>query len=137
VADGLDRPPVTIVVAAAVVLRDASYLVTRRLEGTHLEGCWEFPGGKCEPHETHSECLVREIREELDCAAAVGERLLTVAHDYADRRVELHFFRCTIDGDPQPMLGQEIRWVPRAELRTLEFPPADDELIDLLTRTEG
>lgn len=128
---------VTIVVAAAVVARGAQYLVTRRLKGTHLEGCWEFPGGKCEPGETHGECLVREIREELNCAATIGERLLTVGHDYADRRVELHFFRCTLDGEPQPMLGQEIRWVPRAELRTLEFPPADDELIDLLTRTEG
>ena len=122
----------TVVVTAAVVERDSSYLVTRRLVGTHLEGFWEFPGGKCEPGESHAECLAREIREELGCAISVGEKLLAVAHDYSDRTVELHFFRCELAGEPQPLLGQEIRWALRSELPGLEFPPADDELIRLL-----
>jgi 8-oxo-dGTP diphosphatase len=121
-----------IVVAAAVVERDSRYLVTRRLRGTHLEGFWEFPGGKCETGESHEDCLVREIREELGCAVTAGEKLLSVAHDYPERTVELHFFRCDLDADPMPLLGQEIRWVSRAELRVLEFPPADVELIRLL-----
>jgi hypothetical protein len=34
--------------------------------------------------------------------------------------------------DPHPQLGQQMRWVPRAELAMLRFPPADDELIALL-----
>jgi hypothetical protein len=46
--------------------------------------------------------------------------------------VELHFFRCELGGQPQPLLGQEIRWVGRLELRALEFPPADEELIRML-----
>jgi 8-oxo-dGTP diphosphatase len=121
-----------IVVAAAVVERDSRYLVTRRLRGTHLEGFWEFPGGKCETGETHVECLVREIREELGCAVRVGEKLLSVAHDYPERTVELHFFRCDLGADPRPLLGQEIRWISRVELRELAFPPADVELIRLL-----
>jgi 8-oxo-dGTP diphosphatase len=121
-----------IVVAAAVVERDSRYLVTRRLRGTHLAGFWEFPGGKCETGETHVECLVREIREELGCAVRVGEKLLSVAHDYPERTVELHFFRCDLGADPRPLLGQEIRWISRLELRELAFPPADVELIRLL-----
>ena len=72
---------------------------------------WEFPGGKCEAGETHAACLRREILEELGCDAEVGEKLLTVAHDYADRPVELHFFRCEMTGEPAPLLGQDIRWV--------------------------
>ena len=52
---------------------------------------------------------------------SVGEKLLTVAHDYPDRRVELHFFRCEMAGEPQPLLGQEIRWVRRAELEASNF----------------
>ena len=122
-----------IVVAAAVVERDGRLLVTRRLRGTHLEGCWEFPGGKCERDESHSDCLVREIREELGCGVLVGDELLAVAHDYDDRTIELHFFRCDVDGEPQPLLGQEIQWIARARLATLEFPPADAELIRLLS----
>ena len=125
-------PETTVVVAAAVVQRGESYLVTRRLRGTHLEGMWEFPGGKCEAGETHTACLRREILEELGCAADVGERLLTVAHDYGDRSVELHFFRCEMAGEPAPLLGQEIRCVTRAELRGLDFPPADADLIRML-----
>jgi mutator protein MutT len=123
-----------IAVSAAVVERRSRYLVTRRLLGTHLEGCWEFPGGKCEPGETHAGCLVREIREELGCEVIVGEELLSMAHEYPERTVELHFFRCEVAGDPRPLLGQEIRWIPRQDLTTLEFPPADAELIRLLTR---
>jgi 8-oxo-dGTP diphosphatase len=122
-----------IVVTAAVVERHANYLVTRRLRGTHLEGFWEFPGGKCEPGESHTACLVREILEELGCGVTVGEELLAVAHEYSDRTVELHFFRCDLTGEPKPLLGQEVRWVSRSELLALDFPPADDELIRLLS----
>jgi hypothetical protein len=37
-------------------------------------------------------------------------------------------------GEPRPMLGQEMRWVRREELAALEFPPADTELIKILTQ---
>jgi mutator protein MutT len=121
-----------IVVTAAVVERTGAYLVTRRLRGTHLEGLWEFPGGKCEEGETHEGCLVRELREELGCEAVVGAKLLEVAHEYPERTVELHFFRCDLKGQPQPLLGQEIRWVAGTDLRALDFPPADEALIQML-----
>jgi 8-oxo-dGTP diphosphatase len=128
-----DRP--TIVVTAAVVRRENGYLVTRRLRGVHLENLWEFPGGKCEPGETHERCLRREIAEELGARAQVGPQILEVSHDYPDRTIELHFFECTLLGDPTPLLGQEIRWVAPGELGLLEFPPADAELIAMLQDT--
>lgn len=122
-----------VVVTAAVIERDGRFLVTRRQRGAHLEGYWEFPGGKCEVGETHASCLTREIAEELDASIRVGEELLSTAHTYPDRVIELHFFTCDMDGEPRPMLGQEMRWVSRADLPALEFPPADEELIRLLT----
>lgn len=122
-----------IIVAAAVVEQDSRYLVTRRLRGTHLEGFWEFPGGKCEAAETQAQCLVREIREELGCDVTIGEKLLSVAHTYPERTVELHFFRCELGAEPRPLLGQEIRWVSRGDLQSLDFPAADAELIRLLS----
>ena len=125
-------PDRRIVVSAAVIERDGTFLLTRRLQGTHLAGKWEFPGGKCDPGETEIACLVREIREELGCDVDVGERMLSVSHDYEDRTVELHFFRCGLSGEPRPLLGQEMRWAARGELRSLDLPPADDELIRLL-----
>jgi 8-oxo-dGTP diphosphatase len=123
-----------IVVTAAVIFRDDCYLVTRRQPGVHLEGFWEFPGGKCEADESLAACLARELREELDVEARIGREIHVVTHRYADRDIELHFFECHLTRDPQPQLGQDMRWVARAELQALEFPPADAELIRLLSR---
>src|SRR5690242_12967311 len=99
------------IVVAAVVERDGTFLVTRRQSGVHLEGYWEFPGGKCEPGETHAACLIREMREELAVDVTVGAEILSTGHRYADRRVELHFLRCDLHGDPRPQQGQAMRWV--------------------------
>ena len=124
----------TIVVSAAVVRRDGRYLVTRRPRGVHLEGLWEFPGGKCEAGESVVTCLRRELQEELGTDAIVREELLSVTHHYPERSVELHFLACELTREPAPLLGQEVRWVAGDELRSLQFPPADDELIALLER---
>ncbi len=123
----------TIVVTAAVIEREDCFLVTRRLKGTHLAGTWEFPGGKCEPGESLHDCMRRELREELAVDCVVGDEIFTVSHDYDDRRVELHFFACTLLGEPRPQLGQQMQWVSREHLRSLEFPPADAELIEKLS----
>lgn len=127
-----DRVTNAIVVAAAIVERDGSFLVTRRLQGTHLAGTWEFPGGKCEAGESLVDCLRRELREELGVDAEVGGEVLQVSHDYGDRQIRLHFLRCVLHGDPVPQLGQDMRWVDRRLLNPREFPPADAELIQLL-----
>jgi 8-oxo-dGTP diphosphatase len=121
-----------IIVAAAVVRREDAFLVTRRLAGVHLEGYWEFPGGKCEVGESLSDCLNREMLEELGTEVRAGREILATEHEYPERVVALHFMECELLGDPRPLLGQEMKWVSRQELRSLRFPPADDELIRLL-----
>ena len=123
-----------ILVAAAVIRRHDEYFVTRRHAGVHLEGLWEFPGGKCDAGETLAECLRREIKEELDAEIVVGDELLAVSHSYPDREVELRFFDCELKGNPRPMLGQQMRWVKAEDFTTLAFPPADGELLELLRR---
>ena len=124
-----------IVVLAAVVHRDGRFLVTRRLADGHLPGLWEFPGGKCEPGESHEECLAREMFEELNVRAEIGDEILVTEHAYPERVVRLHFRWCRFDDEPLPMLGQEMQWVSKEELRTLPFPEADRELIELLTKS--
>ena len=123
-----------ILVVAAVIERDGRFLVTLRPEGTHLGGRWEFPGGKVHVSETHPEALRRELFEELDIVAEVRELIHSVRHAYPEKTVELHFYRCGFAGEPKPMMGQEMRWVPRAELASLPFPEADADLISILGR---
>jgi mutator protein MutT len=124
-----------IVVVAAVIERQNTFLVTQRPAGTHLAGLWEFPGGKLEPSETHAQGLQRELREELGVEVEVGDLEFYTAHDYSDRTVALYFYRCAIAGPPDARMGQQMRWVPREELPTLGFPPADEELIRRLVTT--
>jgi 8-oxo-dGTP diphosphatase len=125
-----------IVVVAAVVEHQGQFLVARRLEGTHLAGYWEFPGGKVLPGETHEQALQREIVEELSTGIAGIQKIFSTSHAYAERIVDLHFYRGELTGAPQPALGQELRWISRAEFASLEFPPADAELIARLVNDQ-
>jgi mutator protein MutT len=123
-----------ILVVAAIIEQDDAFLLTRRQKGVHLEGLWEFPGGKVDEGETHEQALRRELREELDVDADVQELRFHTTHDYGDRSVALYFYQCRLRGTPQPLLGQEMRWVPRGDLSMLGFPPADTELIEMLMK---
>jgi mutator protein MutT len=117
-----------IVEVAAALIQDGAgrYLITRRRAGTHLEGLWEFPGGKREPGETLEACLARELAEELSATFAVGARVDTVRWDYPEKTVILHFFRCRLEaGTIVPREAQEMVWVTPAELHAYTFPPAD------------
>ena len=127
--------PERLVVTAAVIERDGAFLLTRRLDGTHLAGHWEFPGGKLHAGETLEACLAREIREELDAGVDVGSEILATVHDYPDRSIELRFFRCALTSEPRPTMGQEMRWVALSDLAEVQLPPADDELVRMLTGT--
>ena len=121
--------PERIVVVAAVIERDGRFLVARRLAGTHLAGCWEFPGGKVHDGETQPEALRREVSEELDAGIVNVRPIFHTDHVYPERVVELHFYRGELTGEPRAMLGQELRWISRHEFAALEFPPADTKLI--------
>jgi 8-oxo-dGTP diphosphatase len=125
-----------LVVVAAVIEESGRFLLTQRPPGGHLAGMWEFPGGKTQQDEPHAEALRREIREELDADVSVMDLVLQTTHRYPDRTVALYFYRCLLLGVPRALLGQQMRWVPREELSSLPFPPADTELIGLLAGGE-
>ena len=126
--------PLLIEVAAAIIQDDTGrYLITQRRRGSHLEGLWEFPGGKREPDESLEACLRRELTEELSATFSVGERLETIRWEYPDRAVVLHFYRCRLDsGVIAPLEDQAMAWVEPARLSDYAFPPADRKLIERL-----
>jgi len=125
-------------VAAGIILRGTYVLIAKRLPDAHLGGMWEFPGGTREEGETLEECLVREIREELDLTVRVGRRSHTVTENYPDREVTLHFFYCVpVAGTPEALGCAEFRWVPCHELDQYEFPPADRPVLEQLKVVRG
>jgi 8-oxo-dGTP diphosphatase len=118
-----------VIVVAAVIEIEQKFLVARRLRGTHLEGYWEFPGGKVREAETLEQALCREIREELNSGISDLKKIFQTSHAYPERTIDLHFFRGTLTSPPEPALGQELRWIARDEFSILAFPPADAELL--------
>jgi len=121
------------VVAALIRDNAGRYLITRRRKGTHLEGLWEFPGGKREPDESLEESLGRELTEELGASFAVDDRVETIRWAYPEKIVVLHFFNCRLAaGTIAPQEGQLMEWVAPKDLRRFDFPPADAALLSRL-----
>lgn len=118
------------VVVAAVIERGGRILVSQRGMGAGQPGRWEFPGGKREKGERDPDALTREIREELGVEVDVGPRIWTARAG----PLELRFFRCGwLEAQrPRPLGSVQFRWVPRADLLALQFPPADAGLVSAL-----
>ena len=77
-------------VAIGLVWKEGRLLIARRPEGVHLGGLWEFPGGKIDPGESPSECLLRELREEMGIEAEVTGTREIIPFTYPERLVRLH-----------------------------------------------
>ena len=119
-----------VVVAAAVVLRDGLVLLTRRAEGQHLAGLWEFPGGKLEEGESPEQALARECREECAIEVEVVEILDVTHHRYPEKDVLLLFYRCEwVSGDVQHLQVADHAWVAPAEIDAYPLPPADERVV--------
>ena len=122
-------------VAAGLIHRDGRYLIARRKAGVHLAGYWEFPGGKREAGETLEECLRRELREELNVHVGRPVPYRVVRHEYPEKVVELHFFRCAIEsGEAEALDCAELCWVLPEEFPRFKFPPADGVILESLQR---
>jgi mutator protein MutT len=117
-------------VTAGLIFRDGRLLLTKRPQGKHLAGFWEFPGGKQEENESLEACLEREIKEELGLEVHAGKHVLTIDHDYQGQSISLHLFECAeIRGEPKPLESPEIRWVLPQELSQYRLPPPDLEIL--------
>ncbi|UCH74261.1 MAG: 8-oxo-dGTP diphosphatase MutT [Rhodospirillales bacterium] len=127
--------PILLVAAVALVDIDGRVLVTRRPEGKHMAGLWEFPGGKIHDGETPEGALIREMREELaiDTAESCLAPLTFASHAYDEFHLLMPLYVCRRwKGTVTPLEGQELKWVRPNALRDYEMPPADAPLVAIL-----
>ena len=119
-------------VVAAIIKKDNKIFSTQRGYGEYKDW-WEFPGGKIEPGETPEAALVREIREELDAGIEVGNLLKTIEWDYPEFHLTLHCYMCSLLSDALHLNEHEAaRWLRADELRSVNWLPADDQLLPLI-----
>ena len=119
----------------AGVLRDplGRVLIAQRPPGTHLAGCWEFPGGKLRPGEEAYSALRRELREELGIEVIAARPFVRYCHEYPDRVVLLDVWWITeYSGEPSGMEGQSVRWESVERLMDAGLLAADRPIVDAL-----
>jgi 8-oxo-dGTP diphosphatase len=126
----------TVVVAAAVVRDGERLLLTKRPSGAHLEGLWEFPGGKLEEGEAPEAALVRECLEECGIDVVVEDILDVAFHRYPKKDVLLLFYACRLGArrEVQHLEVVDHAWALPSELDRFELPPPDARLVAKLQR---
>lgn len=126
-------------IVTAGVIHDSSgkVLIARRPANGLLGGMWEFPGGKVHPGERLEECLIRELKEELDIDCQVGNPLGTYRHAYTHFRVTLHAYECQIiQGIPTPLSADELNWVELDDLEKYPMGKLDRMITSRVIRNE-
>jgi len=120
----------TLVVAGLVLGDDGRVLITQRRADQALPLQWEFPGGKVEPAEAPVDALVRELREEIGVAVAVGRIWDVLFHAYPDFDLVMLVYACrVISGEPLPVEVAAVAWAAPAELDGWDILPADRPLV--------
>ena len=121
----------------AGVLCDAQgrVLLAQRPPGKHLEGMWEFPGGKLEPGESPQYALMRELLEELDVQIQPqdGTPLIRIPWRYGERGLLLDAWTFTRwQGTPQSLEGQALQWQMPCDVDLATLAPADRPILQVL-----
>lgn len=120
------------VVAAIIHDAEGRIFATQRGYGEFKDG-WEFPGGKIETGETPEEALRQEIWEELETRIEVERLMETVEYDYPQFHLTMHCFLCRVESGRLELKEHEAaRWLTKEELGSVDWLPADLQIIDKL-----
>ena len=124
---------ITQVVVAVIVNKAQQVCISLRHKDAHQGGLWEFPGGKIEKNESIEQALVREIKEELNLDISSSRPLITITHQYTDKKVRLYVNKILdYQGEATGMEGQAVKWVSVSELSDYDFPEANTPIIKSL-----
>ena len=117
-------------VVAAIIHDDEGRIFATQRGYGEWKDYWEFPGGKMEPGESPEEALRREIWEELVTRIAVERLEDTVDWDYPAFHLTMHCYLCrVVSGRLELKEHEAARWLAREELESVNWLPADWELI--------
>ncbi|HEX5792011.1 MAG TPA: 8-oxo-dGTP diphosphatase MutT [Rheinheimera sp.] len=118
-------------VAVGVIVRHQQVLLALRSTKQHQGGKWEFPGGKVERDETVVQALTRELQEEVAITVRQSQAFMQLEYAYPEKTVLLDIYLVTaFDGEPHGREGQPLRWLDIAELGNIEFPDANQPIVE-------
>ena len=119
----------TIEIASAIILQNENgeqkLFAAKRNYGEY-KGFWEFPGGKLEVGENPSDCVIREMREELSLDVFVLREVETIEYDYPAFHLKMHCMLCEIaSGTMTLSVHDEVRMLSKDTLYSVKWLPAD------------
>lgn len=124
-------------VVAAIIKRKDKILITRRGPTKHLAGYWEFPGGKKEVNESTEQCLIREIKEELEISINILNFFMETIYHYPNKSILLKSYICNIESGVIKLNDHDkIEWIMESEFINFKFAPADIPFINALTNSK-
>lgn len=116
----------TIKVLCAILEQHNRVLVTQRSPEMTQPLLWEFPGGKLEAGENEMECLIREVKEELNLEIEPLTRLTPSEHTYPDTKVLLIPYICAyVRGVIQLAEHRSYQWAELSDLTRYNWCEAD------------
>lgn len=122
-------------VVAALIVKDGRFMICQRPANKKRAFLWEFVGGKVEKGESKEQALVRECREELGVTVRPGALFCEVDHDYPDISVRLSvYYADIVEGEPQKLEHEDIRWITTCEIPLYEFCPADKDILEKIKK---
>ncbi len=122
-------------VAAAIIKKGETFLVCKRDANDSCPLLWEFPGGKKEQGETIEQCIIREIKEELELDVSIQNIYAETLYHINNITVPFTFFNCEIvAGEMKLNVHDDAMWATKQQLKQLEFMPADIEVVERLSQ---
>jgi len=119
-------------VTCAIIVHQNKILVTQRNSTSDHPMKWEFPGGKINTGETAEDCIIREIREELEIEIEIQDKMTSVNYDYGFRQIRLYPFLCSLKtGTIKLTDHHDFMWATLTYLEKIDFAEADKKLIQL------
>lgn len=127
----------------------AKALVTDRdrvllIKECHEDGSafWTLPGGGVEFGESFSDCLTREIEEEIRCRASVGERVGRCVYHHTSRPATTVYavFDAILGSEPEPNRTERVldhAWLEPADLSARTLDPVERFIKRSVAETDG
>ena len=118
-------------VCCALIFQQGLLLAVQRGNGHNHPFQWEFPGGKLESGESLTDCIIREIKEELQLDIQPLKQLGYTEHQYPDKLIRLIPFVCKpVSNRLQLTEHIQHKWIKTNELDSLNWQEADQWLIE-------
>ena len=90
---------------------------------------WDVPGGHVEPGETPKQCIIREMKEEMDID--LKDFHLLCEKKFEDRIEYTYWKHANLKIDEINLMeGQRLKWFTRKEVKSIELAYGFNEIVE-------